>query len=315
MRCSHGEPQNGCGDSGPYWPHDVIRARRRKLQVFRAVVLILLGAFFLVPIGAMFEFSTRGNTMDAPRTFSNWTSIFTFPDLVQAIIASLELAAITALAMLLLLVPTMIWIRLRLARLRRVMEFICLLPLTIPAIVLVVGLLPIYLWVSFYGDSIYPGAGDSILTLAIAYVILVLPYTYRTLDAGLSAIDVKTLSEAARSLGAGWPTVILRVIVPNMPGAILNSCLLAVALVLGEYTIANLFNFENLQVALVTLGRLNAGVSITVALAGLIFTFGLLVALSFVGRARSQTKLAAPKANAAVPRVSASSGPVWGQKT
>jgi putative spermidine/putrescine transport system permease protein len=152
-------------------------------------------------------------------------------------------------------------------------------------------------------------------TPAFAYVILVLPYTYRTLDAGLSAIDVKTLSEAARSLGAGWPTVILRVIVPNMPGAILNSCLLAVALVLGEYTIANLFNFENLQVALVTLGRLNAGVSIAVALAGLIFTFGLLVALSFVGRPRSQTKLAAPKANAVLPQVSASSGPVWGQRT
>jgi putative spermidine/putrescine transport system permease protein len=100
-----------------------------------------------------------------------------------------------------------------------------------------------------------------------------------------------------------------------MPGAILNSCLLAVALVLGEYTIANLFNFENLQVALVTLGRLNAGVSIAVALAGLVFTFGLLVALSFVGRPRTQTKLPTPKATTVVPQVSASSGPVWGQRT
>ncbi len=266
----------------------MIRARRRKLQVFRAVVLVLLGAFFLVPIGAMIEVSTRSTTIDAPRTLSYWASIFSYPDLIQAIVASLELAAITAIAMLFLLVPTMVWVRLRLPRLRRVIEFICLLPLTIPAIVLVVGLTPIYLWVSFYGDAMAPGAGDSILTLAFAYVILVLPYTYRTLDAGLSAIDVKTLSEAARSLGAGWPTVMLRVIVPNMPGAILNSSLLAVALVLGEYTIANLFAFENLQVALVTLGRLNAGVSIAVAVAGLLFTFGLLVLLSFVGRTRSR---------------------------
>jgi putative spermidine/putrescine transport system permease protein len=264
----------------------VIRARRRKLQIFRAVVLILLSAFFLVPIGAMFEFSTRGNGINAPRTLIYWQSIFTYPDLVQAIIASLELAAITSLAMLVLLVPTMIWVRLRLPRLKRTIEFISLLPLTIPAIVLVVGLAPIYLWVSYYGNTISLGWGDSILTLAFAYVVLVLPYTYRTLDAGLSAIDVKTLSEAARSLGAGWPTVILRVIVPNMPAAILNACLLAVALVLGEFTIANLFNFENLQVALVTLGRTNAGVSIAVAVAGLIFTFGLLVVLSFVGRTR-----------------------------
>jgi putative spermidine/putrescine transport system permease protein len=237
----------------------------------------------------MLEFSTRaGNSFNSPRTLTYWSSIFTYPDLVKAIVASLELAAITAVAMLVLLVPTMIWIRLRLPRLRRVVEFICLLPLTIPAIVLVVGLIPIYLWVSYLGDSVAPGAGDSILTLAFAYVILVLPYTYRTLDAGLSAIDVKTLSEAARSLGAGWPTVILRVIVPNMPGAILNACLLAVALVLGEYTVANLLLFENLQVALVSLGRLNAGVSIAVAVAGLLFTFGLLVLLSFVGRPRTR---------------------------
>ena len=41
--------------------------------------------------------------------------------------------------MLVLLVPTMIWVRLRVPRLRRLVEFICLLPLTIPAIVLVVG--------------------------------------------------------------------------------------------------------------------------------------------------------------------------------
>jgi putative spermidine/putrescine transport system permease protein len=266
----------------------VIRARRRKLQVFRAVVLIVLGAFFLVPIGAMFEFSTRGVGIGAARTLAYWTSIVTYPELMQAIVVSLELAAITSIAMLLLLVPTMIWVRLRLPRLRRPIEFICLLPLTIPAIVLVVGLAPIYLWVSYYGNIISLGLGDSILTLAFAYVVLVLPYTYRTLDAGLSAIDVKTLSEAARSLGAGWPTVIMRIIVPNMAGAILNACLLAVALVLGEYTIANLFNFVNVQVAIAELGRANAGVSIAVAVAGLFFTFFLLVVLSFVGRTRAQ---------------------------
>ena len=46
--------------------------------------------------------------------------------------------------MLVLLVPTMTWVRLRLPGLTRTVEFICLLPLTVPAIVLVVGLTPIY---------------------------------------------------------------------------------------------------------------------------------------------------------------------------
>jgi putative spermidine/putrescine transport system permease protein len=248
--------------------------------VFRAVVLALLGAFFLVPIGAMLEFSTRGLGVGAPRTLAAWRSIVTYPDLTGAIAVSLELAALTCAAMLLLLVPTMIWVRLRLPRLRRVVEFLCLLPLTIPAIVLVVGLAPVYLWVSYY-------LGDSVLTLTFAYVILVLPYCYRALDAGLAGLDVKTLSEAARSLGAGWASVMLRVIVPNLSSALLNAALLSVALVLGEFTIANLLNYVNLQVEINMLGRANAGVSIAVAVAALLFAFILLVVLSFAGRPRA----------------------------
>ena len=252
------------------------RSRRARQRLFRWIVLVLLGAFLLVPIGAMFEFSTRGITPGS-RTLASWTAIPTYPDLVASIVASLQLAVITSLGVLFLLVPTMIWTRLRLPWLRPVLEFICLLPLTIPAIVLVVGLAPTYRWVSYY-------LSDSVLTLAFAYLILVLPFTYRALDAGLSAIDIKTLSEAARSLGAGWATVMLRIIVPNMRSALLNAGLLSVALVLGEYTIANLLNFHNLQVAIYHLGRADAGVSIAVAVASLLFAFLILTILAFVGR-------------------------------
>jgi putative spermidine/putrescine transport system permease protein len=261
----------------------VTRAARTKLQVFRVVTLVAAGAFFLVPIGAMFEFSTRGVGDNAPRNLDSWKAIVDFPELVgpltlnsSGIIASLELAAITSIATMVLLVPTMVWVRLRLPRLRRVIESISLLPLTIPAIVLVVGFWPMYQWMGI-------NFNDSILTLTFAYLILVLPYAYRALDAGLAAIDVKTLSEAARSLGAGWFTVMWRVIVPNISSALLNASLLSVALVLGEYTIANNLLYPNLQVEIVSLARTNAGVSIAVAVASLLFAFVLLVALSFVG--------------------------------
>src|SRR3981189_3561724 len=100
------------------------RSRRIKLQVFRATVFILLGAFFLLPIGAMFEFSTRGNRRTAPRTMEAWAAIFQTADLVKAIINSLELAAITSIAMLVLLLPTMVWVRLRLPRVHRLVEFL-----------------------------------------------------------------------------------------------------------------------------------------------------------------------------------------------
>jgi putative spermidine/putrescine transport system permease protein len=257
----------------------VTGSRRAKLQVFRVVTFVLLGAFFLGPIWAMFEFSTRGVGENSPRTLDAWKSIGTYPDLVAGIVASLELAVITSVGILVVLVPTMVWVRLRLPRLRRVIESISLLPLTIPAIVLVVGFSPMYQWMGI-------NLSDSILTLSFAYAILVLPYAYRSLDAGLAAIDVKTLSEAARSLGAGWFTVMWRIIVPNISSALLNAALLSVALVLGEYTIANNLLYPNLQVEIVSLGRTNAGVSIAVAVASLLFAFVLLGALSFVGGQR-----------------------------
>jgi putative spermidine/putrescine transport system permease protein len=257
----------------------VSRARRAKLRAFRIVTFILAGIFFLGPIWSMFEFSTRGVGESSPRTLDAWKAIVTYPDLVAGIVASLQLAVITSIGILVVLVPTMVWVRLRLPRVRRVIESISLLPLTIPAIVLVVGFSPMYQWMGI-------NLSDSILTLSFAYAILVLPYAYRALDAGLAAIDVKTLSEAARSLGAGWFTVMWRVIVPNISSALLNAGLLSVALVLGEYTIANNLLYPNLQVEIVSVARTNAGVSIAVAVASLLFAFVLLVALSFVGGTR-----------------------------
>jgi len=263
-----------------------MRARRFKLQIFRVVVFLLMGAFFLVPIGAMIEFSTRGNSVNSPRTLESWAQIGTTPGLSDAIVASLELAVITSILMLAILLPTMVWVRLRLPQLNRAVEFICLMPLTVPAIALVVGIRPLYNWISI-------NVSDSILVLSFAYVILVMPYAYRSLDAGLAAIDLKTLSEAARSLGSGWGTIMVRIVVPNMRTAILNAALLSVALVLGEYTFANIMNYENLQVAIAYVSLVSAGTSIAVAVAALVFAFALLMVISLVGRRRKPSLAAA----------------------
>ena len=130
-----------------------------------------------------------------------WTNLVTDDALYQSIVTSLLLAVLTVVAMLILLVPTMIWVRLRTPWAKGVVEFLCLLPLTIPALVIVVGLKNVYLWVTYL-------LGESALTLTFVYVVLVLPFAYRSIDAALSAIDLRTLSEAARSLGAGWTTTI-----------------------------------------------------------------------------------------------------------
>ena len=175
--------------------------------------------------------------------------------------------------MLVLLLPTMIWVRLKVPWAKRLVEFLCLLPLTIPAIVIVVGISNVMAWVNYL-------VTEGPLALAFPYVILVLPYSYRALDAGLSSIDVNTLSEAARSLGASWFTVITRVIIPNVKSAVLSAAFLAVAVVLGEYTFASLLHYDTLQVAIAQYGLSNARVAMSASLATLAFAALLLFGLS-----------------------------------
>lgn len=270
-------------------PMKLRAARRRRQSIFRRVVLGAIGLFFALPLVGMVEFTTRAP--GGGRTLETWTTLFDvqvidmdYPELKAGLLASGGLAALTVAIMLVMLVPTMTWVRLRLPALRRTVEFVCLLPLTIPAIVLVVGLAPVYAWVAYF-------LGESSLWLAFAYVVLVLPYAYRALDAGLRSIDVKTLAEAARSLGAGWPTVMWRIILPNVRTAVLSAAFLSVALVLGEFTIASLFSRDNLQVAINQLGHRDGSLAIAAALAAMILAFIVLFAMSFVGAARGSHRL------------------------
>ncbi len=256
----------------------------RESRLWRATrvgLLVLFGLFFLVPLVSMLDFSTR-NLTGGGRTFTAWANLAADPQLRSAVIASLLLAVFTVLLMLVLLVPTMIWVRLRVPKASRLIEFLCLLPLTIPPLVIVVGIANVYAWVTYL-------LGDSALTLTFAYVVLVLPYAYRSLDAALSAINVVTLSEAARSLGAGWLTVIARVVVPNIWSGVMSAAFISVTLVIGEYVFASLLNFNTLQVAIALLGKSDAATSVAASLASLMFGFTLVLLLTFVGRGRSRS--------------------------
>jgi putative spermidine/putrescine transport system permease protein len=261
-------------------PSGMQRRRQWRLNIFRYLVFTAYGLFVALPLLALLRYSLEGKNLGT-WSLTGWTDIVSYPGLASAVELTLELAVITSAVMLVLLVPTMIWIRLRVQWLERTVEFLCTLPLTIPAIVLVVGIGPIYNRIQHYSVSA--------LMLFWIYVILALPYAYRALAAGLGAIDVKTLSEAARSLGASWFTVMVRVIAPNMRQAILNALLLTFALVLGEFTIAYLLLYNDvLQPELFAINRNtpNAGVIFSTSTAALLFAFVLLLILSYAGRTR-----------------------------
>jgi putative spermidine/putrescine transport system permease protein len=250
----------------------------RATRAVRGVLWVAFGLFFCFPLYAMADFSTR-NLLGGGRTGRAWANLLADEALYQSIVVSLLLALFTVVAMLVLLVPTMIWVRLRTPWARRPLEFLCLLPLTIPALVIVVGLRNVYLWVAYL-------LGESPLTLTFVYIVVVLPFAYRSLDAALSAIDLRTLSEAARSLGAGWAATIVRVVVPNIWSGILSAAFISIAVVLGEFTIASLSGYETLQVQIVLIGKSDGPTSVAASLATLLFGFVLLLALSIVTRSR-----------------------------
>ena len=262
-----------------------VRRRSRFHNASRVAILLVILGYLILPLVAMLEFSTRGDY--GSRSLDSFAAILSYPDLVDGITTSLEIAVFTVLGMLILLVPTMIWTVVRTPRMRRVVEFLCLLPLAIPAIVIVVGIAPIYQWM---GQHLGP-MGGSPLTLALINIILVLPFAYRAIDAGLRGVDVATLADAARSLGAGWPRAILQVIFPNIRSGVLAASVLAVALVLGEYTISSLLSFNTLQVVIYGLGKRDAYVSVAVSLAALVFAFVLLIIIArFAPGARSRAE-------------------------
>ena len=245
-------------------------------RVFRGVLLTLFAVYFVLPLLSMLDFSTRARRGETGRNWDAWRALVENEDLRQAIVSSLLLALFTVVLMVVLLVPTMIWVRLRVPRMSRVIEFLCLLPLTIPALVIVVGIAGVYAWVTYL-------LGSSPLTLTFAYTVLVLPYSYRAVDSALAAIDVTTLAEAARSLGAGWLTVITRIVFPNIVTGVLSAAFISVALVLGEFTFASLLHFDTMPVALTAISKSDAATAIAGALASIIVISALLLGLSFFG--------------------------------
>jgi putative spermidine/putrescine transport system permease protein len=114
------------------------------------------------------------------------------------------------------------------------------LPYMVPGIALVAGIKVIQPHIRWFLNSPF--------SLIPFYIVLALPFTYRSLDAGLRSIDLRTLVDASRSLGAGWGTTLRRVLMPNLRTSIVSATFLTVAVVLGEFTIASILLKRTLPV-------------------------------------------------------------------
>ena len=206
---------------------------------FWSWVVFAFGAlYFILPLIGTLEFSLRMRrgeySLDAYR------SVLGDPQFQQTFLYSVVMALVTSVFGVLLVVPSAYWVRLKLPRWRPVIEFITLLPLVIPAIVIVFGYIRLYNTSSFL--PLTGSATGTNILLMFGYSALALPYMYRAVDTGLGAINVGVLTEAAQSLGAGWVTILARLILPNVLVAVLSGAFLTFAIVIGEFTLAALLN-------------------------------------------------------------------------
>ena len=190
---------------------------------------------------------------------------------------SLLWAVITMAISLLLVVPTAYWVQLRLPKLRPYVEFVTLMPFVVPAVVLIFGLIRLY------------GQPPLVLTttpaaLIVGYVVLSLPYMYRSVDSGLRAVDIRTLTEAAQSLGANWLTIIKDVILPNLRVALLSGMFLTFAIVMGEFTFASLLSWPAFGPYIEEIGSMRAYTPQAVSVMSFAITWLSIAGIQWLGR-------------------------------
>jgi putative spermidine/putrescine transport system permease protein len=273
----------------------------RRVRWGRGLVLVLAGVYFAVPMIASIAF-----TVDVPRTgftLSAYTGLFKAGGFGSAMLLSLELGAATIALVLLLMLPAMTAVRLGGPRLRAVVEVVCSLPLVVPAIALAAGITTVLKWgpddlsaTPLYQFFVAIQNPTFPVVLVLAYTVMALPFAFRALDAGLRAIDVRVLIEAARNCGASPVRAVVSAVLPNLRGAILNTAFLTLALVLGEFTIAQLLGFTSFPVWLVNgtdVGQ--AQVPVAASVLSLLVIWALLLLVSATADRRRGGKAKEPK--------------------
>jgi putative spermidine/putrescine transport system permease protein len=251
----------------------------RKSPIWSWLWIIIGVGYFFTPLLATLLFSLRAKKNELG--FTAYANVFNDPRFLSTFIFSLEMAVVTIIVSLLLIVPTAYWVVLRLPRLRPVIEFITLLPFVIPAIVLVFGLIKIYSRPPLLMTN---SAFSTNILLIAGYMVLALPYMYRAVDTGLRAIDVRTLTEAAQSLGASWPTILFRVIFPNVRVAVLGGAFLTFAIVIGELTLAQYLARPAFGPYLALIGQDRAYEPAALAIISFLLTWGSIAVIQLLGR-------------------------------
>jgi putative spermidine/putrescine transport system permease protein len=256
---------------------------RRSGVIWSWFWMILGILYFFLPLVATFLFSLRAKR--GILSLLAYQQLFNDNDFIKGFSFSVLWGVLTIIVGILIFVPTAYWVRLRLPQFRTAVEFITLLPFVVPAIVFVFGLVRTFSHPPFL-------IVDSPALLVAGYTVLSMPYMYRSIDTGLRSIDVRTLTEAAQSLGADWATILFRVILPNIRVAILSGAFLSFAIVMGEYILAQYLAKPAFAPFLAFLIQQKAYEPAAATVVSFALTWACMGVIQLVGRGRGQAQIA-----------------------
>jgi len=191
-------------------------------------------AYMLIPIGliAVFSFNDPAGKFNFTWegfTLEHWGNAFGIPELTDALMISLELAALATL------ISTVLGTMVALAMVRheffgrRASNFLIVIPTATPEVVLGASLLSLFL---IYGLTL------GFTTLLIAHVMFCISFVVIVVRSRLIGFD-RSLEEAAQDLGANPFTTFRKITLPLIMPGIIGGALLAFALSIDDFVVSN----------------------------------------------------------------------------
>lgn len=259
----------------------------KKRGIWRWIVLGLFLFYMIFPLVAtvIFSVSTRWDHTILPEglTLDWWKAVIGSRAFGQTLRNSMIVAFWTVLFSVLLVTPTAFWAHMRVPKAKPWIELLTILPFGIPGVILALAL------IRFYSDVPLPIINTPAILVA-ACMVISLPFMYRPVNNALEAIDIRSLSEAGLSLGAGWRQILLYIIVPNILPGIINGSLLVFSTVFAEFTLSNLLvgtRFKTFPIYLVEFTRFDGRQAS--ALAVISFSVAWITSLALLRLVRGRT--------------------------
>ena len=208
-------------------------ASRLGRRIFFGAMLL----YFCVPMVAVLIYSvaTRWTAHILPDgyTLSWWQATLSDPRIQSSFVTSIELATLTAIIDIAVVVPAAYWSRVRNVRIRHVVEVAAGIPFALPYVVIAFGLMQ-------FSGVVAPQYQGTFPLLVMGHAAIAFPFVYWAVDGAMAAAGIERLSETAEACGASPLQIIRRVVLPNISSGLVTGGLLSFAASFGEFSMAQI---------------------------------------------------------------------------